>query len=96
MKRMSTGEKPSTRPSSNLRDAFANPPLLVGPHDDRLYRLTTDASKLGYGAVLEELDANGKVIGVVSSKSLLKSHHNYTASDLELQAIVSALSFFRM
>ncbi len=47
--------------------------------------------------MLEELDANGKVIGVVGyfSKSLMKSHHNYTASDLELQAIVSALSFFR-
>ena len=80
-----------------LKEALANPPLLVRPHDDGLYRLTTDASKLGYGAVLEELDANGKVIGVVGyfSKSLLKSHHNYTASDLELQAIVSALSFFR-
>ena len=80
-----------------LKEALANPPLLVRPHDDGLYRLTTDASKLGYGAVLEELDTNGKVIGVVGyfSKSLLKSHHNYTASDLELQAIVSALSFFR-
>ena len=80
-----------------LKEALANPPLPVGPHDDGLYRLTTDASKLGYGAVLEELDANGKVIGVVGyfSKSLMKSHHNYTAYDLELQAIVSALSFFR-
>ena len=80
-----------------LKNDLTNPPLLVRPHEDGHYRLTTDASKLGYGAVLEELDETKKVIGVVGyfSKSLLKSHHNYTTSDLELQAVVSALSFFR-
>lgn len=80
-----------------LQEALCNPPLLVRPHDDGNYRLTTDASYLGYGAVLEEIDKEGKLVGVVGyySKSLSKAHHNYTPGDLELQAIIGALSHFK-
>ncbi|CCH59017.1 hypothetical protein TBLA_0B01740 [Henningerozyma blattae CBS 6284] len=80
-----------------LKNCLTSRLLLVQPHDDETYRLTTDFSVLGYGGVLEELDPLGNVVGVVGyfSKSLGKADHNYTVSDPELQAIVGTLSFFK-
>ncbi|EDO19431.1 Tkp3 protein, partial [Vanderwaltozyma polyspora DSM 70294] len=83
------------KPNSNL----CNPHLLVQSHEDGLYRLTIVVSTEGYGEVLEEIDINHNVIylGVADyfSRSLQKSHRNYTVSGLELQAITGALRYVR-
>lgn len=54
-------------------------------------------SKTGLGAVLEEITENGKLVGVVGyySKTLQGAQKNYSAGDLELLAIVEALSHFK-
>lgn len=80
-----------------LKDALISKPVLVAfKHKGGQYRLTTDASKQGLGAVLEEVDGN-KVIGVVGyfSKGLSTSEKNYYPGKLELLGIVKALEHFK-
>lgn len=85
-----------TQAFQKLKDHLTSSPILR-PFDPTLdYVLTTDASKVGIGAVLEAVDENGKFLGAVEffSKSLGKSEKNYSAGDLEMLAIISALKHF--
>lgn len=79
-----------------LKGHLTSSPVLI-PFDPKLdYVLTTDASKVGIGAVLEAVDKNGKFLGAVEffSKSLGKAEKNYSVGDLEMLAIISALKHF--
>lgn len=80
-----------------LKSHLTSNPILVSFKPNGRYRLTTDASKIGLGAVLEEIDEQGKLVGVVGyfSKTLQGAQKNYSAGDLELLAIVEALSHFK-
>lgn len=81
---------------SALKTALMNKPLLVPFKTDAEYRLTTDASKEGLGAVLEEIEST-KIKGVVGyfSKTLVGAQKNYPAGELELLAIIESLRHFR-
>lgn len=56
---------------NELKGLLISAPLLVPFCPEKSYRLTTDASQLGLGAVLEQIEGK-KVVGVVGyfSKSL--------------------------
>ena len=86
-----------TKAFHTLQQNLVSKPVLVPFRTTGLYRLTTDASKIGIGAVLEEVDKNDKVLGVVGyfSKSLQGAQPNYPAGELELLGIIEALQHFR-
>ncbi|AGO13695.1 AaceriAGL178Wp [[Ashbya] aceris (nom. inval.)] len=71
-------------------------PVLVPYKEGASYRLTTEASKNGVAAVLEEVAGNDTV-GVVGyfSKLLKGAQRHYPEGELELLAIVEALRHFR-
>ncbi|QLL34122.1 hypothetical protein HG536_0F04480 [Torulaspora globosa] len=85
-----------TKAFEELKRLLSSAPLLVPFHLDKEYRLTTDASKLGLGAVLEETE-NKKVTGVVGyfSKLLQGAQNNYPAGELELLGIIESLRPFK-
>ncbi|CCD27225.1 uncharacterized protein NDAI_0K00353 [Naumovozyma dairenensis CBS 421] len=81
---------------ATLKRDLMSEPLLVPFKRDAEYRLTTDASMDGLGAVLEEV-ADNKVLGVVSyySKSLNETQRRYPPGELELMAIIEGLEHFK-
>ncbi|CAI4062432.1 gag-pol fusion protein SKDI_07G3580 [Saccharomyces kudriavzevii IFO 1802] len=80
-----------------LKTALCSSPVLIPFDSKATYRLTTDASKDGIGAVLEEINTKNKLIGVVGyfSKTLEGAQKNYPAGELELLGIIKALHHFR-
>ncbi|VVT58414.1 uncharacterized protein SAPINGB_P006194 [Magnusiomyces paraingens] len=80
-----------------LKDKLTTSPVLIIPNPDDLFVLTTDASKIGIGATLEQFGVQGKKLGVVAyfSRKLDKAQQNYAVQDLEFLAIVEALKHFR-
>ncbi|KAF6011172.1 hypothetical protein HII12_002767, partial [Brettanomyces bruxellensis] len=74
-------------------------PLLVHPIWDRDYtfRIHTDACGTALGYVLEQLDPEGKVRGVIAygSKKLLPAQMRYSIYEREFLAIVEALKTWR-
>lgn len=79
---------------NNLKSALMNPPVLDYPNfsENNIFRLQTDASKLGLGAVLS--NSNGRVIAY-ASRSLKPAESRYPVIELELLAIVWAVRHFR-
>lgn len=88
--------EPQEKAFQDLKRYLMKEPVLVPYKENGQYRLTTDASTEGIGAVLEEIDGKN-VIGTVSyfSKSLEKAQKNYPAGELELLGVVLALEHFR-
>ncbi|EDO18644.1 Tkp3 protein [Vanderwaltozyma polyspora DSM 70294] len=93
----STWLQPQTDAMNELKTILTNHPILVPFQPNGNYRLTTDASKYGIGAVLEEVTPTGNVLGVVGyySQSLKGAQQNYPAGELELLGIVQALDHFK-
>lgn len=76
---------------NEAKQALMAKPVLVPFHSKGCYRLTTDASKEGIGAVLEEV-SNNKLVGVVGyfSRTVKGPQQNYSAGELELLGIIEA------
>ena len=78
-----------------LKNALTSAPILGFPREDRLWYLDTDASELGMGAVLSQVqDEEERVIAYVS-KSLEGSEQRYCTARKELLAVVRALKHFK-
>ncbi len=75
---------------------LTNPPLLAFPDFKKDFFLQTDASGVGLGAVLVQLDDenNERVLGY-ASRLLKDPERNYHATELECLAIVWATEHFR-
>ncbi len=72
------------------------PIMLIHPDCSRKFRLITDASKVGLGAVLVQVDDAGQErIVCFAGRVLLAAEKNYSASERELLAIKWAIRKFR-
>eukprot|EP00794_Sanderia_malayensis_P002386 gene2386-biopygen1273 len=71
-------------------------PVLAYPNFDLPFLLQTDASDVGLGAVLAQLDADGQErVIAYASYTLSQREHNYTAMEKEALAVVFAAKHFR-
>ena len=84
---------------NELKKRLCCKPVLRPIGTKSVLRLTTDASKQGLGAVLEEVQdfQSTKSLGVIEyfSKSLQGAEVNYPVGELELLAIIRALQHFK-
>ena len=77
-----------------FRDVLSSAPVLEFPKDGEQFKVSTDASQLGVGAVLYQVyDDKNHYISFVST-SLNKSQRNYSATRRELLSIIFALKRF--
>lgn len=82
-----------------LKEKLISAPVLQAPifEDGYSFRLITDASDTCLGYVLEQLDPDGKLIGVVQygSSKLHGAELNYPVREKEFLAVITALKKFR-
>ena len=78
-----------------LRARIISPPVLAHPNPNKDYILAVDASTVGLGACLSQLDEGGKrrVISY-ASRTLTKPETNYCIYDLEMLAAVFGIKAF--
>ncbi len=79
----------------NLRQKLISAPILAYPMMDKPFKLYTDSSRQGHGAVLAQ-DQEGKE-RVISyfSKTLGPSEKNYGVTDIEMAAACAAIKKFK-
>ena len=71
-----------------LKDICTETPVLAYANYEKPFKLTTDASKKGLGAVLSQMSEDGKERPVAfASRTLSKSEKNYTTHKLEFLAL---------
>ena len=81
---------------NHLKCCLITAPELVYPDFDRNFVLETDASILGLGAILSQVQDDGKLHPLAySSFSLSKSEKNYIVTELETLAVVWGITHFR-
>ncbi|KAG1514733.1 hypothetical protein G6F45_011487 [Rhizopus arrhizus] len=86
----------TTQSFLTLKGLLTTAPVLSRPDFSKPFILVTDASKLGLGCILTQLDADGKEHPVIyASRSLKSSEVNYAATKLECLAVVWAVKMFR-
>lgn len=80
----------------NLKEALSTAPVLAQPDFTREFIIQCDASRVGVGGVLYQMDDNGSEhpIAFVSQK-LNKCQKNYTVTELECMAAVICVKKFR-
>ena len=78
-----------------LKRAVISAPVLRQFHQDHKVYVTTDASKLAIGAVMEQEFADGRHPVAFLSRTLNSAEQNYAAHDLELLGIVDTLRAWR-
>ena len=77
-------------------DHLKIPPVLSYPGFNRRYILETDARISGLGAILSQLQEDGKLhLLAYASHSLPKLEKNYPVTDLETLAVVWGVTHFR-
>ncbi|SAL97783.1 hypothetical protein [Absidia glauca] len=80
---------------NNVKQALIQAPYLYAPRPELPFHVATDASDVGIGAVLYQLDPEGKVLlNGFMARALSKSERNYAVTKKELLAIIFALNKF--
>ena len=78
-----------------LKDTLVKAPVLAAVDPEKAFILQTDASKRGLGAVLSQVDAEGKEHPIsYASRKLLPRECNYATVEKECLAVVWALKIF--
>ena len=76
-----------------LKGKLTSPPVLAYPHFDTEFTLETDALIRGLGAVLSQVQPDGKLHPVAyASRSLNHCERNYGVSELETLTVVWAVT----
>ena len=79
----------------SLKTKLASPPVLAYPCFSKAFTLETDASIQELGAVLSQVQEDGKLRPVAyASRALNPSEKNYSVTELELLAVVWAVTHF--
>ena len=78
-----------------LRRALTSAPILAYPQYDLPFILDTDASAVGAGAILSQVQNGEERVIAYYSKMLSREERNYCVTRRELVAIVKALKHFR-
>ena len=79
-----------------LRACLISPPVLSYPDYSRRFVLDTDASDIGIGAVLSQVDATGsEVVIAYASRTLSRPEQRYCVTRKELLAAVEFFHHFR-
>ena len=80
-----------------LKRRLTSAPILVFPDFSRPFILDTDASATGLGAVLSQVDDDGREhVVVFGSHALSKPERQYCVTRRELLAVVHFLQHFRL
>lgn len=80
---------------NKLKDCLTSPPILSCPDFSEPFQVHTDASDYGIGAVLTQiLNGEEKVIAYMS-KSLNSQERNYSATEREALAVLTAVEHWR-
>ncbi|KAM9887128.1 hypothetical protein OXX69_013418, partial [Metschnikowia pulcherrima] len=81
----------------SLREKLMNPPILILPQPTSTFVLYTDASNYYMGAVLNQVDEDNKLQGVVAfeSRKFKGAELNYDVREKEFLAIIHALKKWR-
>ena len=74
-----------------LKRRLISAPILAHANPNLPYRLTTDASRIGLGWVLEQKQGDKYKVICYGGKSLTSAQSNYGISDLEALAVVTAI-----
>ena len=78
-----------------LKTSLTTAPVTAYPDFDKPFRLYTDASNVGLGAILAQVQEGKERIICCASRSLNKSEQNYPATKKECLAIVWGIKIFR-
>ena len=83
------------RAFEQLKRCLCSPPVLAFPDWNKEFTLTTDASSIGLGAVLEQADNDGQLHPIgYASRVLNPAERNYSATDREALALVWGIKHF--
>ena len=78
-----------------LKAKLTTAPVTAYPDFDQPFRLYTDASNVGLGAILAQVQEGKEKLICCASRSLNKSEQNYSATKKECLAIVWGIKTFR-
>lgn len=78
-----------------LKEMLCRDPILRSPDFNLTFKVYTDASAVGTGAILTQEFSDGEHVVAYSSKSLKGREVKYSATELECLAVLHALQSFR-
>ena len=78
-----------------LKQCLTSPPILKHPTREGKFILTTDASGIGIGAILSQVQGDQEVVISYASKSLSSTQRNYCTTMRELLAVVYFIRYFK-
>jgi len=77
----------------SLKRCLITAPILSLPTDDGCYVLDTDASNVGLGAILSQVQDGDEKVNAYASRTLSKSERKYDTTKKELLAVVYSLQY---
>jgi len=78
-----------------LKEPLISAPILGMPTDSGMFLLDSDASSVGLGAVISQMQNGKEVVIVYASRSLSNAERNYDTTKRELLAVTYGLRTFR-
>lgn len=78
-----------------LKETLVTTPVLSCPDFNLPFSVHTDASNFGIGAMLTQIKENKEVVIAYMSKSLNKNEQNYSTTERETLAVITALEHWR-
>ena len=80
---------------TKLKNCLSNPPVLVYPDFNVIFRITTDASDSAVGVILSQMRHTEEQVIAYGGRALNLQETKYNATEKELCAIIYAIKRFR-